>query len=241
MNIQNFQNQSYTGHPKICKFINKIILKSDINIYKDRADFGKTILRKYITNAPNKIVSDIGAGFGHMKTEIESLDATWQPFDYVKKMPESIIWDLNNPAPQNVEKAGIVIFLEVLEHLDNPLLGIQNITNHMEKGGVLILSTPNPQSSKNTLSLFLRGSLYAFQEKHIVENHVFTPWKHVVYEFLKRNNLEVLEYAIVDTQYKYRKTSSFKDWIKYKIESYIEYRNPLAKGTSYGLVAQKIK
>ena len=156
-------------------------------------------------------------------------------------MDETIIWDLNNSAPKTFEKAGVVIFLEVLEHLDNPLLGIQNISNHMEKDGVLILSTPNPQSSKNTLSLFLRGSLYAFQEKHIQENHVFTPWKHVVYEFLKRSGFEVLEYAIVDTQYKNKKNKSLKDWFKSKIESYIEYRNPLAKGMSYGIVARKIK
>ena len=216
-------------------------MKLDIKTYKDRGKFATKMLHKYISESPNKIVSDIGAGFGHMRKEIESVGAKWQPFDYVKKMSESIIWNLNEPAPKSVDNAGVVIFLEVLEHLDNPLLGIQNISTHTEKGGVLILTTPNPQSSKNTLSLFLRGSLYAFQEKHIVENHVFTPWKHVVYEFLKRSGFEVLEYAIVDLQYKDRKISSFKDWLKYKIESFIEYKNPLAKGMSYGIVARKIK
>ena len=213
----------------------------DIKAYKNRGEFAKMMLGKYIPQSPNKIVSDIGAGFGHMRKEIESVNAKWQPFDYIKKMDETIIWDLNNNAPKTVENAGIVIFLEVLEHLDNPLLGIQNISNHMVKEGVLILTTPNPQSSKNTLSLFLRGSLYAFQEKHIKENHVFTPWKHVVYEFLKRSGFEILEYAIVDTQYKDKKNTSLKDWFKSKIESYIEYRNPLAKGMSYGIVARKIK
>ncbi|AXP79267.1 bifunctional 3-demethylubiquinone-9 3-methyltransferase/ 2-octaprenyl-6-hydroxy phenol methylase [Mariniflexile rhizosphaerae] len=211
-----------------------------IEIYKNRSCFASIMLNKYFYFAPNKIVSDIGAGFGHMKKEIESIGAKWQPFDYVKKIDESVIWNLNDKAPNNVENAGIVIFLEVLEHLDNPLFGIQNIATHMEKEGVLILTTPNPQSSKNILSLFLRGSLYAFQEKHIVENHVFTPWKHVVYEFLKRSGFEVLEYAIVDMQYKDRKTTSIKDWLKYKVESFIEYRNPLAKGMSYGIVARKI-
>ena len=37
------------------------------------------------------------------------------------------------------------------------------------------------------------------------------------------------------------KNRSLKDWFKSKIESFIEYRNPLAKGMSYGIVARKIK
>ncbi len=211
------------------------------NIYKNRGEFAKAMLKKYISQVPNKVVSDIGAGFGHMKDKIESLGRKWQPFDYVKKLDETIIWNLNDEAPSGAENAGIVVFLEVLEHLDNPLLGLQNITKHLDKNGIIILTTPNPQSSKNILSLFLRGNLYAFQEKHLKENHVFTPWKHIVEHFLKICGYEILEYAIVDIQYKDRKMSSFKDWMKYKIESYIEYRNPLAKGTSYGLVARKIK
>lgn len=211
-----------------------------IETYRNRAIFANAMLDRYYSKSPNLVVSDIGAGFGHMKDKIESLGRKWQPFDYVEKLDETIIWNLNDPAPKAAEKAGIVIFLEVLEHLDNPLLGLQNISNHMEQGGILVLTTPNPQSGKNTLSLFLRGALYAFQEKYIKENHVFTPWKHVVYDFLKRSDFKILEYAIVDTQYKERKVTSVKDWFKFKLESYIEYRNPLAKGMSFGIVAKKV-
>src|SRR5690606_17646852 len=211
-----------------------------IETFKNRSLFVGAMLNRYYAEQSNKIVSDIGAGFGHMKEAVEDLGATWQPFDYVKKIDESIIWDLNNEAPNHVKKAGVVIFLEVLEHLDNPLLGLQNITKHLEKGGILILTTPNPQSSKNTLSLFLRGSLYAFQEKHLKENHVFTPWKHIVEHYLKMCGFDVLEYAIVDTNYIYQKPTSFKDWLKQKVERFIEYRNPLSKGMSYGIVAKKV-
>jgi len=215
-------------------------LKSNIEIYKNRGAFAERMLKKYLSTAPNAIVSDIGAGYGHMKGIVKGLGATWQPFDCVKKIDESIIWDLNNEAPSHVKKAGVVVFLEVLEHLNNPLLGLQNITKHLDKNGILILTTPNPQSSKNTLSLFLRGSLYAFQEKHLLENHVFTPWKHIVGHYLKMCGFEILEYAIVDTNYIHQKPTSFKDWLKQKVERYIEYRNPLAKGMSYGIVAKKV-
>ncbi|WNH09637.1 methyltransferase domain-containing protein [Thalassobellus suaedae] len=212
----------------------------NLETYKNRAKFANSMLEKYFPKAPNTIVSDIGAGFGHMKKSVNDLGGTWQPFDYVKKIEESIFWNLNNEAPSTVKKFGTVIFLEVLEHLDNPLLGFQNISNHMLPDSIIILTTPNPQSSKNILSLFLRGSLYAFQEKHLKENHVFTPWKHVVEDYLKRCGFDILEYAIVDTHYKEHKPNSIKDWIKQKAENYLEYRNPLAKGMSYGMVAKKV-
>jgi SAM-dependent methyltransferase len=226
------------------RFINlykhKYSLKKYTVIFKNRSEFANTMLKKYLSISPNNIISDVGSGFGHMKEYVEELNAKWQPFDYVKKIPKSIIWNLNNPVPKTAEKTGMVLLLEVLEHLDNPLLGLQNISDHMEIGGILILSTPNPQSSKNILSLFLRGTLYAFQEKHLIENHVFTPWKHIVEHYLNKCGFEILEYAIVDTAYIYHKPTSFKDWLKQKVERYIEYRNPLAKGMSYGMIAKKV-
>jgi SAM-dependent methyltransferase len=197
------------------------------------------MIDKYNGQMPNNIVSDIGAGYGHMQQKVEAIGGIWQPFDYVKKMDYSIIWDLNNPAPSNVSKAGLVIFLEVLEHLANPLLGIQNIANHIEKGGILILTTPNPQSSKNRLNLLLKGTLYAFQEKHLEEHHVFTPWAHVVRHFLENTGFQILEYAIVDTAYQNRKVTSVKDALKFYLEKLIESRNDKCKGMSYGIVAIK--
>jgi len=214
-------------------------LKSIPKTYSNRADFAGVMLDQYFKNAPNRTVNDIGAGFGHMKAKIESLNAIWQPFDYFKKMKTTIGWDLNNEAPTNVSKAGVVIFLEVLKHLNNPFLALQNISNHIEKKGVLIMTVPNPQSSKNTLNLFLKGTLYAFQKKHLKENHVFTPWEHIVCYFLEQNGFEILEYASVDTAYRKRKPTSIKDWIKLKLENFIEYKNPKAIGMSYGLVAKK--
>jgi len=197
------------------------------------------MLDHYFKKAPNTNISDIGAGFGHMKAKIESLNANWQPFDYIKKLPETIIWDLNMPAPPNTEKAGSVLLLEVLEHLANPLLALQHISSHIERGGYLILTTPNPQSSKNRLNLLRKGTLYAFQEKHLKEYHVFTPWEHIVRHFLNQAGFEIMEYAIVDTNYIYKKPKNLKELIKSKIERFIEFNNPKSIGMSYGIVAKK--
>ena len=215
-------------------------MKKQIKTYTDRAIFANEMLDKYFTTTPNTVISDIGAGFGHMQQKIDSLNATWQPFDYVKKIEKSIIWDLNNPCPSQAKQAGTVVFLEVLEHLGNPQLSLQHISNHLEKGGILILTTPNPSSSKNTINLFLKGTLYSFQEKHLLEHHVFTPWEHIVRFFLENCQFEILEYAAVDISNSINRNSSIKDIIKRKLEAFIEYRNPKAVGMSYGMVARKL-
>lgn len=216
-------------------------MKVKIKVYNHRSIFANEMLDKYFNTAPNAIVSDIGAGFGHMQSKIESLGATWQPFDYVRKIDKSIIWDLNNTCPSEAKKAGTVVFLEVLEHLGNPQLSLENITNHIEKEGILILTTPNPSSSQNTVSLLLKGRLFSFQEKHLVEHHVFTPWEHIVKYFLENCGFEILEYAIVDVSNQFNRNSNIKDFFKRRLEAFIESRNPKAKGMSYGIVARKIK
>ena len=216
-------------------------MKNDSRIYKDRAFFANDMLDNYYATAPNTIISDIGAGFGFMQNKVESLGAEWQPFDYVRKIDKSIIWDLNNSCPKEAKKAGTVLFLEVLEHLANPLLGLQNIANHIELGGILILTTPNPSSSQNTVNLFLKGRLYSFQEKHLIEHHVFTPWEHIVKFFLENCGFEIVEYGIVDISNQFNRNSNIKGFIKRRLEVFIESRNPKAKGMSYGMVARKIK
>ncbi|MEI7507996.1 MAG: methyltransferase domain-containing protein [Flavobacterium sp.] len=206
-------------------------------IYNHRVQFANQKLDELFSLAPNKIVSDVGAGFGHMQAKIEGLGATWQPFDYFKKIDKSIIWDLNNSEPDDVQKAGIVLFLEVLEHLANPLIGINNISNHIEKGGYLILSVPNPSWSRSRLNMFFKGTLFSFQPKHLEEHHVFAPWFHIVEYFLKESGFELLEYAIIDEP---SKPQTLKERIKRFIEIYIESRDIQAKGLSYGILAKKL-
>jgi len=213
---------------------------NEIKIYNKRDVFADKMLKKYAKNISNKVVSDIGAGFGLMREPIESKGFVWQPFDYVRKIPEATMWDLTNPAPKNAKKATGVVLLEVIEHAGNPAKAIENIAQHMESGGVLILTTPNPQSSKNTINLFLKGSLYSFQPKHLEEHHVFTPWEHIVQFFLQNNGFEIKEYAIIDVEYQSRKATNIKDFLKKQLERFLERRNPKAKGMSYGLVAVKV-
>lgn len=163
----------------------------------DRGQWAELKLSEVVNKLPNKIVSDIGSGFGWFKPIVAKFNLQWQPFDYVKKIEESTIWDLNNQVPENKQKPGFVVFLEVLEHLSNPELGIRNISSHIESGGYMALTTPNPLSAESKFTLLFKNNLYAFQPKHLIEHHVYVPLPHVIQFHLENNGFEILEVATI--------------------------------------------
>lgn len=163
----------------------------------DRGQWAELKLREVVDKLPNEVISDIGSGFGWFRPTVDKFNLQWQPFDFVKKIEASTIWDLNNPAPEHMKKPGFIVFLEVLEHLSNPELGIRNISNHIEKGGYMVLTTPNPISAQSKINLLFKNNLYAFQSKHLAEHHVYVPLPHVVQFHLENNGFEILEYATI--------------------------------------------
>lgn len=163
----------------------------------DRGNWAALKLSSVVDVLPNRVVSDIGSGWGWFRPIVEKFNLEWQPFDFVKKIEESTIWDLNHKAPENVKTPGFVVFMEVLEHLPNPELGIRNIAEHMETGGYMVLTTPNPLSAESKFTYLFKNNLYAFQPKHLREHHVYVPLPHVVRFHLENNGFEVLESATI--------------------------------------------
>lgn len=182
---------------------------------------------------PNTIVSDIGAGWGYFKKNVDKHNLIWQPFDYVDKIPEAQRWDLNNPAPKEAENPGYVNFLEVYEHLANPELGIKNISNHLVKGGYLALSCPNPFYVKSKFTMIFKDRLYAFQPKHLVEHHVNIPLPHIIEFYLENHGFKILEKAIIGEHYKPKlklSVNGFKDWVKFVLEKVLGGTSIMSKG-----------
>jgi SAM-dependent methyltransferase len=199
----------------------------------DRGQWAELKLSEVVAKLPNTIVSDIGSGFGWFKPVVDKFNLQWQPFDYVKKIEESTIWDLNNPAPEQAKSPGFVVFMEVLEHLSNPELGIRNISNHIATGGFMVITTPNPLSAQSKFSLLFKHNLYAFQPKHLIEHHVYVPLPHVVKFHLENNGFEILEVATIgNIQLKKFKISIhyIKDLIGFLFLKFFVLLKPESKG-----------
>lgn len=209
----------------------------------DRGQWAELKLSQVVSLLPNSVLSDVGSGFGWFKPIVDKFNLQWQPFDYVKKIEESTIWDLNNSAPENSIKPGFVVFLEVLEHLSNPELGIRNISNHIEKGGYMVLTTPNPLSASSKLEMVLKNNLYAFQPKHLIEHHVFVPLPHIVRFHLENNGFEVLEIATIGNLSLPKIRMQFnclKEFVFYFLLKLLVVFNPESKGGTQAFFVKKI-
>jgi hypothetical protein len=208
----------------------------------DRGNWAALKLSEVDDLLPNRVVSDIGSGWGWFRPIVEKFNLEWQPFDFVQKIEQSIIWDLNNRAPENVKTPGFVVFMEVLEHLSNPELGLRNISEHIENGGYMVLTTPNPLSAENKFAVLFKNNLYAFQPKHLREHHVYVPLPHVVRFHLENNGFEILESATIGdliTPDVVFNTRYFKELVHYLFLKLFVAFHPESKGHTQGFFVVK--
>ena len=217
-----------------------------IKIYKkyNRESWAIEKLDKIKDSLPNNVISDIGAGFGWFENYAIRANLEWQPFDYYRKIEKCTIWDLNNPAPENSKKPGLIVFLEVLEHLSNPELGIKNISNHLLKDGYILLSFPNVFSAESKVELLLKNRFYAFQEKHLLEHHVYIPLPHVVQFHMENIGFEIIEISTLGS-FKFPKFhfsfSFIKSIIHYLLVKFFIILKPDSEGNTLAIFAKKIK
>ena len=221
-----------------------MIDKHKIKFYKDlqRGEWAELKLKEISSSLPNRIISDIGSGFGWFGPIIKNMDLKWQPFDYIRKIDEAQIWDLNNPAPVNCKAPGGIIFLEVLEHLSNPELAIKNISNHIEKNGFIAVSTPNPFFTRSKITMLFKDQLYAFQPKHLKEHHVFVPLPHVVVLFFKNHGFELMEYAVLGKSYRPKfswRLNLWKAWLVFFLTQILGFRNRTSVGPTQAFLFKK--
>lgn len=118
-------------------------------------------------------VLDIGCGQGDLLLKIESYNHNIElhGIDYLKheNLDESKIkfqtMDCNTSFSAKLEKFDLVTSSEVIEHLENGRSFIREIGKILNKGGYLILTTPNIESFTSLLSFYLKGYHSSFGPK----------------------------------------------------------------------------
>src|SRR5271170_1099358 len=115
------------------------------NLPLSRYQFAEDTLKRRLPDLPSQIVYDIGAGDAIMRKRIEALGLRWNGFDASPAAPEIKRWDLDYPIPAGAPSPGAILLLDVIEHLGNPALGLRRLRDALQRGGVLIVTAPNPR------------------------------------------------------------------------------------------------
>lgn len=115
---------------------------------------------------------DFGSGKGELIRQIHSkipqlrltgIDLMERPAN----IPAGIQWvgaDLNQDFKLQTNEFDSISAIEIIEHLENPRQVFRQLYQHLRKGGVLILSTPNNESWRSIVSYMMRGHFVAFTD-----------------------------------------------------------------------------
>jgi SAM-dependent methyltransferase len=212
----------------------------------DRYAFTPEQVRALHASLPGPIVYDVGAGEAPLRIPVEQLGLEWRGFDLAPAAPDIRAWDLDHPCPISGQAAGLVLLLDVLEHLRNPGLGLRNVADVLLPGGCLLLTTPNPRWSRSRLEAVRTGFPSCFTPDDLALNgHVFPAWPHIVERLLADAGLLVETYIALDGRTAWPQPSFSLRYpvrvVHAAINRWIERRDPTACGMSYALVARKAR
>jgi hypothetical protein len=213
------------------------------NLSASRYEFASDFMHKFSKTHPGAIVFDVGAGDCVMREPVLSAGLTWIGFDLYPSSSAVHKWDLSEPCPLSQPKANIVLMLDVVEHLLNPGIAIQNIAKVMEPGGVIVMTTPNPRWSRSRTHHLLTGDLACFTQHDLQWNHhVFAPFPHIVSKILHDAGISVEEYITLDGPTRWPRPRLSLDFLPLCAEAagrkLLERADPSACGMSYAFVAR---
>lgn len=209
-----------------------------------RYEFAEQTIRRLLPKLALTTVCDVGAGDALMRKRIETLGLAWIGFDSRPSAPEIGRWNLDDPAPPTMPETGVILLLDVIEHLGNPALGLRRLSDALRAGGVLIVTTPNPRWGRSRIHALLDGVPTCFTQADLdINGHVFTAWPHILERMLLDSGFQIDEYVTLDG-----KTT----WpgppftLRYPLRCLhallnilIERLDPTACGMSYGIVATR--
>ena len=106
---------------------------------------------------------DVGKNSGHVRRYLAT---------YYDKAPDVYSLDLNYSLSKYIEDNvyGTITHLEVIEHLLNPLLNMQECYRMLKPGGVMYLTTPNDYS-------FIFKLEHLLERKFVDHFHQFNEWE----------------------------------------------------------------
>jgi hypothetical protein len=86
--------------------------------------------------------------------------------------------------------------MDVIEHLLNPGLALDNIVSAMAPASYIVITTPNPRASRSRLHALFTGFPVCFTKQDLeLNHHVFPVWQHVLEYMLTSKGFDILEWC----------------------------------------------
>jgi 2-polyprenyl-3-methyl-5-hydroxy-6-metoxy-1,4-benzoquinol methylase len=136
------------------------------NLVKRKLSFAFDLLNKVqpsSLNGQGKEAITIGCGYGYEAEMIEELGFSVTGLDISKHAVamckkrldhlKFLVHDISNPIPCHL--VDLIVGMEILEHLTDPMKAIKNVHEGLEVGGSVIFTTPNKNSPYYPVNLII--------------------------------------------------------------------------------------
>lgn len=126
-------------------------------------------------------ILDIGAGQGAFSWRLKSsgydvIALGISPTQFlVKEGVPYLKCDLDKGIPIQTNSVAGIVAVELIEHLESPLLLFREASRCLRKGGFFLLSTPNVLNMSSKLSFVLRDYMVQFNDKDFYSNGHISP------------------------------------------------------------------
>ena len=127
--------------------------------------------------------------------------------------------DFNKPFANKLKKRyDLIVCSDVIEHLHNPNLLMQEINKLLKLGGTLLLTTPNVQNAQSRINHLLFGCPTSFiSHDGKPYPHITPVYKHILQHYSKKNGLEIVTRKGVCNFYQNFKKGTLKRMIHFLI------------------------
>lgn len=130
-----------------------------------------TLLRKYLPRFEQARVLDIPCGSGHFSKQMrdQGLNVTTMDIEDVQPFHDDparrTLGDANRGLPFADGAFDALVTIEGIEHLESPSGFLRECARVVEKGGHIVLSTPNVDAIKSRRHVYLKGHFRYFEPK----------------------------------------------------------------------------
>ncbi len=138
-----------------------------------------SVARALAEHQPEKVL-DICCGDGWLPYALGS-DVELHGIDLFEQAPKGYhhfeVVDFNLGLPADFGQYDAIVCCEAMGYLQNPGLFLQSVSQHLKKGGIFILSIPNPNYVGARVNHLIQGfprSYSWFKQNEVLESHM--PW-----------------------------------------------------------------
>ncbi len=157
-----------------------------------------SVLQRYAVGGGRAI--DFGAGSGALAVKLQGLGFEVVAVDINREGFKADVpfvqLNLNEPNFSSCLGEGTFDFVtavEIIEHLESPILFLRNVRRLLKPNGIAVITTPNMDNAPSRFRLLLTGKLHMMDEK--VPNHISPIFYDLfIRDYLPRTGLKLMEH-----------------------------------------------